>query len=149
MEAKNQTYYTTFCTKDFAPTLWRDDAVADVEAGGAIPLSERGLVVERAINAVAENFDRATPEKYVIMPNHVHIMLTLKREDGQPDASLAKTVSAVATFIKRASSKEDKSIAWQRSSNDRPVKNDEGRRVISEYIDTNPSKWSDDCYKLR
>lgn len=149
MNAKNPVYYTTFCTKDFEPSLWRDGAAADIDPRNGIPLSERGLIVERAINAVSESFERVTTDKYVIMPNHVHILFTLSRDEGQPDSAMAKLVSAAVTSIKRAAAKEDKTIAWQKSSNDRPVKNDEGYRIVSEYIETNPFKWSDDCYKLR
>lgn len=139
-------YYITLCTKDGAPSLWREGAAADLASGAEIPVSGAGAAVAAAIGGVSARFEQVTPEKYVVMPNHVHLILALERAEGQPDASLAKVVSSVTAYLKRTSMKEDKTLAWQRSSNDRKIRNEEGLRVVSAYIDENPSKWSGDCY---
>ena len=142
-------YYVTLCTKDGTPSLWQPGTAADLAPGAEVPLSEGGLAVEKVLGGITEKFEQAAPEKYVVMPNHVHIVLALERGEGQPDASLAKVVSSVAAYLKRASTKEVKTLAWQRSSNDRPIRGEEGLRVVSAYVDENPSKWSSDCYCVK
>jgi len=94
-------YYVTLCTKDGTPSLWQPGTAADLAPGAEVPLSEGGLAVEKALDGITEKFEQAAPEKYVVMPNHVHIVLALERGEGQPDASLAKVVSSVAAYLKR------------------------------------------------
>lgn len=82
-------------------------------------------------------------EKYVIMPDHVHLILTLL--DSAPEnASLEPKNSAVAKFVgtfKRFCNKECGQAIWQARSYDHIIRDQEDYNVRWEYIENNPMNW--------
>ena len=137
-------YFITICTKDRVPLLGRI-----VGASSARPpycdLSPYGQAVEQAILLLSEHYPAAVPEKYVIMPNHVHLLLRIcADENGR--ALLAPTVSHMIQHLKSVVTKQLGFSIWQKSFHDHIIRNEHDYQLIWQYIDINPSRWEDDCF---
>ena len=92
-------------------------------------------------------------DKYVIMPNHIHLLLRIDgvfagADDGPPRASAptyATIPSAIGT-LKRLVHREAGQAIFQRSYHEHGIRGEADYREIWEYIDTNPAKWAEDRY---
>ena len=103
--ASDGVYFVTFCVKDRLPILWEGlewtvqnptvyseilDARANSVAGKkaahptqAWKLSEYGKKAENAILDMSEVYAQIQIEAYTIMPNHVHLLFSLKNTNDQ------------------------------------------------------------------
>lgn len=140
-------YFITICAGERAELFW--DMVAENGSIGAAcgrpPLSIIGLCVQEEIRNLTCVYDRVVVDKYVIMPNHIHIILCINPPtNGRPQA--APTIERVVNQFKGAVSKKAGFSVWQKSYHDHIIRNEADYRRIWEYIDTNPAKWREDCY---
>ena len=136
------TYFVTVCSKN-------KENIFVKAVGAAISrpweLTNCGKIVEKAIKAIAAHYPNITLGHYVVMPNHIHILLTL-HETGHGRLIAAPTLSTVIGQMKRRCSKEIGRPIWQKSFYDHGVRNREDYLRIWQYIDENPAKWDEDKY---
>jgi len=85
-------------------------------------------------------------DKYVIMPNHMHMIIVL--HPGNGPAKLAPTISRIIQQFKGSISKQVGFSIWQKSFYDHIIRNDQEYEKIYDYIETNPLKWEEDKYYL-
>ena len=87
-------------------------------------------------------------EKFVVMPNHVHLLMGItRRETGAPRSSRpTKLVPRIVSALKRFTNKEAGWDLWQTSYHDHIVRSEADYLRIWNYIDTNPAKWREDRY---
>ncbi|MBR6535108.1 MAG: hypothetical protein IKT65_05970 [Clostridia bacterium] len=137
--------------------------------GSALPiLSPCGEIVDRWIKRIPEKYPNAYVDRYVIMPNHIHILLSIvndnEREDshndtfgrgdpfndtfGRGDPSPTTTVNAVMGWLKYQATKEINQFQntvgdkiFQRSFFDHIVRNYDDYHKICKYIYENPARW--------
>ena len=117
-------YFVTICTRDRRKIL---SQVAGSDA--RVILKPAGIVLERYIRNAPE------VEKYVIMPDHVHMIVRLNG-DG-----LSSKLSGIVRAIKALTTKEIGMSIFQRSYYDHVIRNQQDYNEIWEYIDNNPRKW--------
>ncbi len=67
-------YFVTTCVANRDVTLWADVG-ADIIRPKAPPLSQYGIIVDTAINAIPLHYKNVVVDKYCIMPDHVHIVI--------------------------------------------------------------------------
>ena len=79
-------------------------------------------------------------EKYVIMPNHVHMLLQVKDEQGTRPTTLSAFVGSFKRFCNKSCGED----LWQSRSYDHVVRNEKDYQRIWEYIDNNPTRWTED-----
>ena len=122
-------YFITICAKDRQKLLSKivgDDA--------HIVPKEYGTVAEKYIRNVKEI------EKYVIMPDHIHLIIRI--ENGTMWASSpTKSISSIVRSIKTLTTKEIGKSIWQRSYYDHIIRDQNDYNEIWEYIEYNPKKW--------
>ena len=132
-------YFITICTMDRKPLLWKR---SDADFG----LSHCGETVKTAIESIEKHYKYVAVDKYCIMPNHVHLILTITADERGRMIS-APTVSNVVGSMKRWVSKELSVSIWQKSFFDRVIRGEKDYLEIWQYIDDNPLKWvSDELY---
>ncbi len=85
----------------------------------------------------------AIAENYVIMPNHVHILLRLEKSD---ENLKIRSVSTVIQQMKGYATKSAGFGLWQKSFHDHVVRGEHDYLKIMEYIENNPIRWKEDCY---
>ena len=76
-------YFITVCTKDKKPLLCRIVGT-DVLGGPKSEFTEAGILTEKQLHSMASFYEQISIEKYVIMPNHVHLLLHITREVNGP-----------------------------------------------------------------
>ena len=86
-------------------------------------------------------------DSYVIMPNHIHLLLTI---DTIRRPMVAPTIATVIKQFKGAVSKEVGMSVWQKGFYDHIIRDDEDYNTKAQYIDTNPLTWErDELYTER
>jgi REP element-mobilizing transposase RayT len=108
-----------------------------------IELSEYGKMVEIAISNIITIYPRVNVCAYVVMPNHIHMIIVLG-EHGRQIA--APTVSTIVGNMKKHVSLNIGFSPWQKSFHDHIIRDEKEYRRIAEYIENNPSHWEEDCF---
>ncbi len=148
-------YFVTVCTKNRGCLFWRAETLSPA-VGAAISrppydtsppysLTDAGKIVDFAIQSIHRIYPAVTVEKYVIMPNHVHLLLQIHAGDGGRLIA-APTISTVVGQMKRWAAKNIGAPLWQRSFYDHVVRSEDEYREIAEYIAVNPVRWAEDRF---
>ena len=137
-------YFITICTAGREKLFWEADE-NNCEPGGASvgaacgrpPLSEIGVKLDREIQNLSTVYEFVCADKYVIMPDHIHMIITIsQREAGRPQA--APTISRIINQFKGAVTKAVGRPIWQKGYYDHVIRNEQDYLDIWDYIDTNP-----------
>ena len=112
---------------------------------GGYDLSEYGKIVDTAIKNIPIKYNAVSVDKYVIMPNHIHLLLQIHGgENGR--AMPAPTVSTVIQQMKGYVTKQIGFTVWQKLFYDHIIRNENDYREIWEYIENNPIKLTEDRF---
>ncbi len=142
----NGAYFVTICTKD------RIEILSEICRGGAL-LRPIGFIVESELNELTKRYN-ATIDKYVIMPNHIHILIIIQWVSGKrAEQSPAPTLSDIICTFKSITTRKANDYTrtpgqklWQRSFHDRIIRDEHEYQMIWQYIDANPLTWNDDRF---
>ena len=74
-------YFMTICTKDKQCILSRIVGTGVLDGPKNI-LSRYGMVAEKYINQMNEYYDHISIASYVIMPNHIHLLLCVNETNS-------------------------------------------------------------------
>jgi REP element-mobilizing transposase RayT len=107
-------------------------------------LSVIGKVVRETIENISHIYETVSVDKYVIMPNHIHMIVRIQNPHGR--AMRAPTISTVVNQMKGTATKRLGHSIWQKLFHDHVIRNEDEHRRISQYVDENPAKWEDDCF---
>ena len=153
--SSNGAYFITICTFQRETILGRVVGAIHESPASGIELTRIGKIVRDTVETLPQKFPEIRLEKYVVMPNHVHLLLLIDRDPrAHRDAPLQSgrsLISQTIGFFKMNASKKAHAIdpgikLWQRSFHDHIIRNDEDFLRIWEYIETNPIKWHEDCF---
>ena len=136
-------YFVTICVKDGHEML---GAVVGTTAPGRpfVELTPLGICVDETIQMA--NKDNVKIEKYVIMPNHIHMIVILKhRADDRGRSSLHQVIRNIKSYITKWAGFS----IWQPRFYDHIIRSEEDYQRIWRYIDENPAKWRDDRYFVK
>jgi len=112
--------------------------------GDPFALNRAGEIAEKQINQIAEHYENVRVDKYVIMPNHVHMILVLENGNiNSADQIIAQYKSGVTREVR---SLFPDIVLWQRSFYDHIIRNQRSYENIWRYIDGNPQCWDKDCF---
>ena len=147
-------YFVTICTagkKNILGDIRRGDPCGRPEW---IPTA-LGIIAEKNIACTEEKFGIAI-SPYVIMPNHIHLMISLLGQ--RATARVAPTLSQIIGAYKSKVSYDYLQLCkknntqmgtlWQRSYYDHVIRNEADYLRIWQYIDENPAKWTEDEYYM-
>ena len=143
-------YFITFCTKEKQKLLC-DIIGTGVLDGPQTRLTAYGEIARKHLDIMSDFYDDLKVEKYVIMPNHVHLLIHVLKNGNVPAETLTSTNSKVSMFVstfKRFCNKEYGMNILQSRSNDHIIRGEQDYMKIWEYIDNNPAKWADDCFYI-
>ena len=141
--SENGSYFITLCTHNRKKVLSEIMPVGD---GFPVPrLTALGKFVEGYIYSIPEKYPTLTLEKYIVMPDHIHFLISIEKGGtGNP----SPTTDTVIAWFKYQTTKEinlRRNTAgekfWQRSFFDHVVRNKQDFEEIWNYIDTNPQRW--------
>ena len=147
--SQNGAYFVTICTKD------RKNILSVINVGVGVlddpqnQLSQYGMIADKYINQMNNFYDYINVDKYVIMPNHIHLLLSISNFEIGTSGTPSPTNSHLAMFVstfKRFCNKEIGKNIWQRSFHDHIIRGEEDYLKIWEYTDNNIQKWENDCF---
>ncbi len=135
--SQNGCYHLTLCTKDARPILSKIVPPHTEMDRAVVQLTPSGHVVERYIQNIPAAYQGVELVKYVIMPNHVHLLISLTSRS-------TVSVPTIIRSLKRMVNREIGMPLWQDSYYDVIIRNDTVFQCEWSYIDNNPDKWVED-----
>lgn len=135
-------YFITVCTKNRKNLFWMEVG-AIIDRPNNVPLTNLGMIARQSIEDIPNYYSAVSVDHFVIMPNHIHLLLQINTDaDGR--SMIAPTVSTVVRLMKGTVSKQAGLSVWQKGFYDHVIRNDHDYREIWNYLDGNPSKWTED-----
>ena len=108
-------------------------------------LNQRGMIVREHIERLSGYYHGVRIDKFVVMPNHIHLIIVL--DGNKSDPSISSIVALFKTGVtKQVREKEPGIKIWQRSFHDHIIRNQKSYERIWLYIEDNPRKWEEDCF---
>jgi REP element-mobilizing transposase RayT len=151
-------YYLTICTKQ------RKCHFGKIK-NYKMYLSPIGKIVEYYIKQIPQHFPNATLETFIIMPNHIHLIITLDTDKNKktmrvaylnnpskmsritPEAgSIPVIIGSFKAICKKTIVRKypKMNFSWQTRYYDHLIRKRESMYKISQYILNNPIKWEID-----
>ena len=151
-------YFVTICTRN------RECFFGDIEDGGMV-LSDVGKIVQSVWKALPNRFPSIGLDTHVMMPNHIHgiitvgeqfiapnlnTMITNNKESFDKDVmnhaptlgEILRTFKAISTRVVRKDNLNE--FAWQRNYYEHIIRNEQSLNRIRQYIAENPLRWAHD-----
>ncbi len=138
-------YFITICAEN------KEKLFGTIVGGGAfdapqVQLSEIGKALDESIKTT-NRISGVVVDKYVIMPNHLHLILIITKNENNNRFDRANEMipHAVGTLKRFVNRKAEKNV-FQRSYHDHVIRGERDYKKIWSYIDDNPRRWKDDCF---
>ena len=135
--SQNGSYFITICTDSKKSVLTK---IIEDDLNNCVYLSDIGKEVVNSLNYLNSYYDDLIIEEYVIMPNHIHLLLTINYDDKK--ISVEKIIYQLKSFTTHKYGKK----LWQRSYYDHIIQNEKDFLEKQKYIQDNPAKWRTDEY---
>ena len=117
-------------------------------------LNEYGEIAKNQMVWLQEQYPYVVVHCFVIMPNHVHVLLEIDKSLVSDKDIKIKSVSELIGAYKTTTSKCIHlkgllSFAWQRSFHDHIIRNAISYERIFNYIESNPLRWHIDTFYMK
>lgn len=114
-------------------------------------LNEYGEIAKNQMVWLEEQYPYVVIHCFVVMPNHVHVILEIDKSLVSDEEIKIKSVSELIGAYKTTSSKQIHlkgllGFAWQRSFHDHIIRNTISYERIFNYIESNPLHWHTDAF---
>ena len=136
-------YFVTIYTHN------RQNLLCDIIDHANVKFTDIGLQVKNSILNIPSIFTSVYIELYVIMPNHLHIIVVINGTGGHGTPPLQDIIGRFKSFTTYEYNKMNKTkdkLLWQRNFYDHIIRNEQELQSIREYIINNPAKWQEDKY---
>ena len=156
--SSNGLYFITICTKNRATYLSDIVEIPDLVGNAAlgvprVKLTEYGEIIDENIKKINEIYRYVSVSKYVIMPDHIHMILFVSDygekpvSDGTPRAAFpTRSIPQIINGLKSISTKQIGFSIWQRSFHDHIIRSEKEFLEIWQYIENNPINWANDKF---
>ena len=111
-------------------------------------LSSIGLLVNKEVANLDTRFEGVTVERYVIMPNHIHILLSTSATCKTSVSDIIGVFKSLSTRAVNVELGRNGTKLWQPGFHDHIVRNEIDYARICEYIENNPKRWALDKYHV-
>ena len=137
-------YFLTICVENRRCLLSRIKGEGILEKP-VTELYQYGAIAEKYMNQLNDFYQDISVESYVIMPNHIHVLLRVK-DAGAPRATTKQNavVSRFVSTFKRFCNKEYGHNIWQARSYDHVIRDQTDFDQHLRYIYENPFGWTKD-----
>ena len=124
-------YFVTICTDKRNQYFWTENRI-----------NSFGRIAENELLEICNHFKCVQVDKYVVMPNHIHLILTI---GCKPELKLQQPLPTLSTVIGQYKSAVSRKIhminpkitVWQKSFHDRIIRNEAEYLKLWKYIDEN------------
>jgi len=143
----NGAYFVTICTQD------RKKVLSNIVGDGFPVPKEAGMIAENCIQEIPVRYPMVHVDRYVIMPNHIHLLVSIDviNGTGNPSPTLGNVIGwfkyQVTKRVNEHVGSHGKRV-FQRSYHDHVIRGEKDYRKIWEYIEDNPHRWKEDCFYM-
>ena len=144
-------YFITICAHNHK-SIFRT-CRRDAPCGCPPECTELGEIAEKTIPMIEERFNIIV-DKYIIMPNHIHMIIILPEQASDTPPDVREILDAYKSLVSVQWLKICKQRnwymgkVWQRSYYERILRNEQEYYNKWDYIDTNLIRWMDDEYYI-
>jgi REP element-mobilizing transposase RayT len=149
-------YFVTICTRN------KECLLGEISAEGQMQLNDMGRMVTECWNAIPTHFPHITLDTYIVMPNHIHGIITLgvgakhslNFANASPLPANGTQSGSLGAIIQNFKSISTRKInaqrampgipVWQRNYWERIVRDESELGHIRQYIANNPRRWAFD-----
>ena len=132
--SSNNYYFVTICAHNRRCIFGEPDC-----------LNWMGKLVQEEIQKIPTHYASVLVDQYVVMPNHIHMIIVLEENSPNLNQIIAQYKSGVTRKIREQSPAVS---VWQRSYHDHVIRDQKGYENIWNYIKGNPMNWSKDCFYI-
>lgn len=148
--SENGAYFVTVCSKD-KRHIFSSIVGAGHPAGPQTEFSNIGKSIEKHIKNIPNVYSGVFIDDYVVMPNHIHMLIRIDKPclgAGQCPAPTEKTVTLpkIISAFKSLCSREAGQRIWQRGYYEHVCRSEFDYTVCCQYIQDNPIRWAEDEY---
>lgn len=157
-------YFVTICTRN-------QMCLFGEIMNGEMRMNDLGRVAQLLWEEIPAHFPQVETDAWVVMPNHVHGILVIARDErathaerathterathasplrasaGPPKRSLGAIVGSYKSAVSKRINQSRRTLGtpvWQRNYYDHVIRDDADLNRIRQYIIDNPAKWSED-----
>lgn len=159
LDYDNGEYFITICTHKMGHYFGHIE-------GDEMILNELGKFTDYQISRCNEFYPNLYIPLHVVMPNHIHILISIEgitesndfsqrspnpafRENRYSERytpSLSKYISSLKGVVKKYANAHGIQFSWQSRYHDHYIRGEKDRNKISEYIRNNILNWRHDCF---
>ena len=147
-------YFVTICSKNQECIFCKiDDEITnisfdEIDFNKYIHYSNIGKIVIASLKNIEKIYDSIVLKEYVVMPNHLHILIEFVNKSCNNNTDLSKVIGSFKRYVTFSVNKDsDRKVEiWQKSFYEHIVRNEGDYDRIVEYIIYNPFKWKLDEY---
>lgn len=140
-------YYLTICVSDGKNILSRvGQGLAPAET--VVQLTDIGALAEEQLFELNKRFSYVRIDKYIIMPNHIHLIVELIgdpikcTEISRPDLyEIIGTYKSITTRICNKNFNTPGRKLFQTSFYESVIRSEQGYYEAYQYIEGNPARW--------
>ena len=109
--------------------------------------TEGNAIIHKWVRETERKFPNIAIDKYVIMPDHLHLIVTIKeRHAGRSLPDVMRFFKTMTTNdyirgVKDGTLTPFDGKLWQKSYYDHVIRNQQDYNEIWQYIENNPTKW--------
>ena len=130
--SSNNYYFVTICTYHRRCLF-----------GAPSRLNWMGNLVQEEIQKISSHYQSVGMDHFVVMPNHIHMIVILGENAPDLNQVMAQFKSGVTRKIRE---RNPDILVWQRSYHDHVIRDQKGYETIWNYIEGNPMNWDKDCF---
>lgn len=144
--AIHEAYFITICT--LKKICYFGKVVGDKTG-----LTDVGRMIEETIININNRFSDSIIKNYVIMPNHIHLILNLTKIANEDICySISDIIRDFKSYTTREYCKPHGKLLiplWQSGYYDHRIRDEVEFAAINKYINENPCKWQQDKFYSR
>ncbi len=147
--SQNGAYFVTICTHN------RKCLLGEIVVGQGLcscRLSPIGNIVREEIDGLLIRYPGITISNFIIMPNHVHMIIEIERQEQSPCPTIGDVICTFKSITTKNTNLFDNVKGrkiWQFRYHDHIIRNENEYQKIWNYIDNNPLLWEKDLYYLK
>ncbi len=138
-------YWVTICLYNRLPRF----GTVDCEG---VKLSDQGLMIDEAWTSLTKRFPTVTLDAYIVMPDHVHGILSLNDGTNLGLSESPSLVTVIGAFknittiqyiagVKALDWPPHEKYFWLEDYNEHVIRNDADLEEKRLYVERNPSRW--------
>lgn len=152
--SSNNMYFITICTKN------RDHYLGEI-SNFEMYYTEIGFEALNLIQSVSQKIHHLIIDEYVIMPNHIHLIIRIENNNHQEkfesiqglqplqQKSIASFINHFKGKLKRWCNDNNIPFEWQSRFHDRIIRDLNEYWSIKKYIQNNVSNWDTDVDNVK